>query len=137
MILIQIILSSLANDQTEINRIIAEASKGSKYYEVGLPSSVFCLRIYLSIFHAVLYSSWSLTYSGGWSWQNEKKKDKDLTERIARILKQRDDVVKGADIGTLTLVLVLVLPIYSCNATPAHVWWAVKVEAAVDRLVSP
>jgi DNA polymerase kappa len=27
--------SSLAKDQTEINRIIAEASKGSKFYEVN------------------------------------------------------------------------------------------------------
>jgi hypothetical protein len=34
------------------------------------------------------------------SCQNEKKKDKDLTERIARILKQRDDVVSGVDMST-------------------------------------
>ncbi|KAG6831837.1 hypothetical protein H0H87_003756 [Tephrocybe sp. NHM501043] len=43
--------AGLAKDQTEINHIIAEASKGSKFYE------------------------------------NEKKKDKDLTQRIEKILK--------------------------------------------------
>ncbi|KAA1471783.1 DNA/RNA polymerase [Dentipellis sp. KUC8613] len=54
--------AGLAKDQTEINRIIADASKGSQFYE------------------------------------NEKRKDKDLTERITRILKERDDAVKGVDI---------------------------------------
>ncbi|KAH8107995.1 IMS-domain-containing protein [Cristinia sonorae] len=53
--------AGLAKDQTEINRIIAEASKGSKFYE------------------------------------NEKKKDKDLTEKINRILRQRDEVIRGVD----------------------------------------
>ncbi|KAH9935682.1 uncharacterized protein B0H18DRAFT_976825 [Fomitopsis serialis] len=53
--------AGLAKDQSEINRIIAEASKGSKFYE------------------------------------NEKRKDKELTERIARILKHRDEVMKGVD----------------------------------------
>ncbi|THH28737.1 hypothetical protein EUX98_g5433 [Antrodiella citrinella] len=53
--------AGLAKDQTDINRVIAEASKGSKFYE------------------------------------NEKRKDKDLTEKIARILKQRDEVTKGVD----------------------------------------
>ena len=28
--------AGLAKDQTEINRVIAEASKGSRFYEVGL-----------------------------------------------------------------------------------------------------
>lgn len=28
--------AGLARDQTEINKIIAETSKGSKYYEVGI-----------------------------------------------------------------------------------------------------
>ncbi|KAI0075742.1 DNA/RNA polymerase [Panus rudis PR-1116 ss-1] len=55
--------AGLAKDQTEINRIIAEASKGSKYYE------------------------------------NEKRKDKELTEKITKILKLRDEVRKGADIA--------------------------------------
>ncbi|KAF9529242.1 DNA/RNA polymerase [Crepidotus variabilis] len=54
--------AGLAKDQTEINRIIVEASKGSKFYE------------------------------------NEKKKDKELTLRIDRILKLREDVVRGADL---------------------------------------
>ncbi|KAM5540203.1 hypothetical protein V8D89_006022 [Ganoderma adspersum] len=51
------------HDQTEINKIIAGASKGSKFYE------------------------------------NEKRKDKDLTERIDRIIKYRDEVTKGVDLG--------------------------------------
>ncbi|TDL25971.1 IMS-domain-containing protein [Rickenella mellea] len=54
--------AGLATDQTEINRIIAEASKGSKFYE------------------------------------NEKRKDKELTERISKILAIRDEAVKNADI---------------------------------------
>ncbi|KAI1795665.1 DNA/RNA polymerase [Ganoderma leucocontextum] len=54
--------AGLAKDQTEVNRIIAEASKGSKFYE------------------------------------NEKRKDKDLTERIERIIKYRDEVTKGVDL---------------------------------------
>ncbi|KAI0066045.1 IMS-domain-containing protein [Artomyces pyxidatus] len=66
--------AGLAKDQTEINRIIADASKGSKFYE------------------------------------NEKRKDKDLTERISRILRQRDDALKDVDI--------------------------VKVEYKVDRLLA-
>ncbi|KAG6920254.1 hypothetical protein DXG01_005023 [Tephrocybe rancida] len=55
--------AGLAKDQTEINRIIAEASKGSKFYD------------------------------------NEKKKDKDLTQHIAKILQSRDDLLTGVDIG--------------------------------------
>ena len=31
--------------------------------------------------------------------QNEKRKDKELTERIAKILKIRDEVLREADIG--------------------------------------
>lgn len=30
--------------------------------------------------------------------QNEKRKDKDLTEKIGRILKERDEVTRGVDI---------------------------------------
>ena len=30
--------------------------------------------------------------------QNEKRKDKDLTERIERIIKHRDEVTKGVDL---------------------------------------
>ncbi|KAI5890539.1 DNA/RNA polymerase [Schizophyllum commune H4-8] len=57
--------AGLAKDQTEINRIIAEASKGSKFYD------------------------------------NEKKKDKDLTQRIEKILAVRDEALRGADIGAI------------------------------------
>ncbi|KAG6866757.1 hypothetical protein C0991_011416 [Blastosporella zonata] len=57
--------AGLAKDQTEINRIIAEASKGSKFYE------------------------------------NEKKKDKDLTQRIEKILQMRDDLLTGVDIESV------------------------------------
>jgi hypothetical protein len=37
--------------------------------------------------------------------QNEKKKDKDLTERITNILKQRDACMKGVDISASYLPL--------------------------------
>ncbi|KAF8578024.1 IMS-domain-containing protein [Ramaria rubella] len=57
--------AGLAKDQTEINRIIAEASKGSKFYD------------------------------------NEKRKDEELTEKIKRLLKHRDEVSRGIDIGKL------------------------------------
>ncbi|KAL7281450.1 hypothetical protein ACG7TL_004764 [Trametes sanguinea] len=55
--------AGLAKDQTEINRIIAEVSKGSKFYE------------------------------------NEKRKDRELTLRIERILKLRDEAVQGVDLN--------------------------------------
>lgn len=35
--------------------------------------------------------------------QNEKRKDKDLTEKIARMLKHRDEVMKSADLRTSIL----------------------------------
>ncbi|VDC06396.1 unnamed protein product [Peniophora sp. CBMAI 1063] len=54
--------AGLAKDQSEINRIIAEASKGSPFYE------------------------------------NEKRKDKEVTERISKILQQRDEVLRTADL---------------------------------------
>lgn len=54
--------AGLAKDQSEINRIIAEVSKGSQFYE------------------------------------NEKKKDRELTARIEKILKERDAVIQGADL---------------------------------------
>ncbi|OSD07100.1 DNA/RNA polymerase [Trametes coccinea BRFM310] len=55
--------AGLAKDQTEINRIIAEVSKGSKFYE------------------------------------NEKRKDRELTLRIERILRLRDEAVQGVDLN--------------------------------------
>ncbi|KAF8495871.1 IMS-domain-containing protein [Gautieria morchelliformis] len=57
--------AGLANDQTEINRIIAEASKGSPFFD------------------------------------NEKRKDKELTEKIGRLLKHRDEMLRGIDVGKL------------------------------------
>ncbi|EJU04281.1 DNA/RNA polymerase [Dacryopinax primogenitus] len=57
--------AGLAQDQSEINRIIAEASKGSKFYE------------------------------------NEKRKDEELTARINRLLEKRDSVIKGVDLARL------------------------------------
>ncbi|KAN0135378.1 hypothetical protein V8E53_006657 [Lactarius tabidus] len=55
--------AGLSTEQTEINRIIAEASKGSKFYE------------------------------------NEKRKDEEVTARIQHILKLRNEAVKGVDMG--------------------------------------
>ncbi|KAF8554205.1 DNA/RNA polymerase [Imleria badia] len=57
--------AGLVQDQNEINRIIAEVSKGSKFYE------------------------------------NEKRKDKELSEKITKILKQRDEALKGVDIRAI------------------------------------
>ncbi|KAG8898683.1 hypothetical protein FRB99_007231 [Tulasnella sp. 403] len=57
--------AGLALDQSEINRVIAEASKGSKFYE------------------------------------NERKKDEELTEKIAKLLKTKDEMLKGANISVV------------------------------------
>ncbi|KIK67147.1 hypothetical protein GYMLUDRAFT_37190 [Collybiopsis luxurians FD-317 M1] len=54
--------AGLTTDQSEINRIIAEASKGSKFYE------------------------------------NEKKKDKELTQRIEKLMQIRERALKEADL---------------------------------------
>ncbi|KAF8210189.1 hypothetical protein K438DRAFT_1959463 [Mycena galopus ATCC 62051] len=54
--------AGLAKDQEDINRIIADVSKGSKFYE------------------------------------NEKKKDKELTKKIEHILHLRDEKVQGVDL---------------------------------------
>ncbi|KAH8977778.1 hypothetical protein EDB86DRAFT_3054602 [Lactarius hatsudake] len=55
--------AGLSTEQTEINRVIADASKGSKFYE------------------------------------NEKRKDEEVTARIQRILELRDQAMKGVDMG--------------------------------------
>ncbi|KAG9104085.1 hypothetical protein FRC06_005568 [Ceratobasidium sp. 370] len=57
--------AGLAKDQAEINRIIAEVSKGSKFYE------------------------------------NEKRKDAELTVRISKLLALRDELMKSARIGEI------------------------------------
>ncbi|KDN38737.1 hypothetical protein RSAG8_09287, partial [Rhizoctonia solani AG-8 WAC10335] len=61
--------AGLAKDQTEINKIIAEVSKGSKFYE------------------------------------NEKRKDAELTVRIKRLLLLRDTLMKNARIGEIEAVV--------------------------------
>ncbi|KAF8513145.1 IMS-domain-containing protein [Hysterangium stoloniferum] len=57
--------AGLAKDQTDINRIIAKASKGSKFYE------------------------------------NEKRKDQELTAKIENLLKRKDEMMRDVDIGRL------------------------------------
>ncbi|KAH7339479.1 hypothetical protein B0J17DRAFT_655321 [Rhizoctonia solani] len=61
--------AGLAKDQTEINKIIAEVSKGSKFYE------------------------------------NEKRKDAELTIRIKKLLALRDDLMKNARIAEIEVVV--------------------------------
>ncbi|CAE6434629.1 unnamed protein product [Rhizoctonia solani] len=61
--------AGLAKDQTEINKIIAEVSKGSKFYE------------------------------------NEKRKDAELSVRIGKLLLLRDDLMKGARIVEIEAVV--------------------------------
>ncbi|RXW21284.1 hypothetical protein EST38_g4573 [Candolleomyces aberdarensis] len=82
--------AGLALDQSEINRIIAEVSKGSKFYE------------------------------------NEKRKDKDLTERIERLLKQRDEALKGVDIRE---------SLSEVNEAAVSTQPTERVEAAVDQMI--
>lgn len=41
--------------------------------------------------------------------KNEKKKDKDVTERITRILKQRDEALKGADVRESSVFIYILL----------------------------
>ena len=41
--------------------------------------------------------------------QNEKRKDKDVTERIEKLLQRRDEVMKGIDLGTRRDVMSRVL----------------------------
>ncbi|CAE6431558.1 unnamed protein product [Rhizoctonia solani] len=61
--------AGLAKDQTEINKIIAEVSKGSKFYE------------------------------------NEKRKDADLTVRIEKLLVLRDGLMKNARISEIETIV--------------------------------
>lgn len=50
--------------------------------------------------HSPTTSSVSTTQESHFNLQNEKRKDKEVTARIERILKLRDQSVKGVDIGT-------------------------------------
>lgn len=59
--------------------------------------------------------------------QNEKKKDKDLTERIARILKLRDEAIEGVDLSKPPLPRKCHIELTLGQA---------KIEHHVDKLVS-
>lgn len=59
--------------------------------------------------------------------QNEKKKDKDLTERIARILKLRDEAIEGVDLSK---------PLLPCKCHIELTSGPAKIEHHVDKLVS-
>lgn len=61
--------AGLAKDQAEINKIIAEVSKGSKFYE------------------------------------NEKRKDAELTVRIEKLLSLRDDLMKNVQVAEIEAVV--------------------------------
>jgi S-adenosylmethionine synthetase len=41
--------------------------------------------------------------------QNEKRKDKEVTARIERILKLRDQAIKGVDMGARTMFILCAL----------------------------
>ncbi len=58
--------------------------------------------------------------------QNEKKKDKELTARIKKILKQRDEAIRGVDLRKSFVILRDVSFILSTD----------KVELAADQLVN-
>ena len=88
-----------------------EASKGSKFYEVPLEAIERVHEILMHTPHA----------------QNEKKKDRELTIRIEKILKQRDEAVKGADLRESPAYLLLSLFLKSFSQG--------KIEVAVDQLV--
>ncbi|KAH0827869.1 IMS-domain-containing protein [Lanmaoa asiatica] len=66
--------AGLVQDQNEINRIIAEVSKGSKFYE----ASIFKL-----------------------ARLRKHEKDKELSEKITKILKQREEALDGVDISVI------------------------------------
>ena len=59
--------------------------------------------------------------------QNEKKKDMELTARIDKILKQRDESIRGVDLRKCSVVFPIVF---------FHPVSAGKVELAADQLVN-
>lgn len=61
--------------------------------------------------------------------QNEKRRDKEWTERINKILERRDELIRTADIreSAIHLILGRVLSIYP----------SARVEAKVDKIVWP
>ncbi|KAF8739788.1 impB/mucB/samB family, partial [Rhizoctonia solani] len=74
--------AGLAKDQTEINKIIAEVSKGSKFYEV----------------RDIYDRNETDTHA---TFQNEKRKDAQLTVRIEKLLALRDSLMKNARIAEI------------------------------------
>jgi DNA polymerase kappa len=86
--------AGLQHDQTEINRIIMEASKGSKFYE------------------------------------NERKKDEELTEKINKLTAKKEDMMDGVDVGKVVSVeLVGKAEVYRGVSSAA------RIEAGVDHTV--
>ena len=64
--------------------------------------------------------------------QNEKRKDKDLTERIDRIIKYRDEVTKGVDLSMFHSRFLSPAPKLVMSDHSSE-----KVKQSVDKLVSP
>lgn len=87
--------AGLALDQSEINRVIAEASKGSKFYE------------------------------------NERKKDEELTEKIESLIKKKEALMKGVGLGELSHRFWS-----SERLTMAYGNGSANVEAGADKIVS-
>ena len=66
----------------------------------------------------------------GLSRQEATRKDAMLTERIGRLLKERDEIMKAVDVGTYAL--------YACAFTRyAQVCSSAQAEAKVDHMVGP
>jgi len=59
--------------------------------------------------------------------QNEKRKDKDLTERIEKLLKRREEVTKGVDLGTRQ----------GTSRLPDADVYVANVERAAEKIVRP
>ena len=60
--------------------------------------------------------------------QNEKRKDKDLTQRIERILQQRDEALKGVDLSPCFIFHSYLIALNLCAT-------AGSIERKVDHLV--
>jgi hypothetical protein len=72
-------------------------------------------------------SSNVLSISIGRTLQNEKKKDMELTVRIDKILKQRDEAIFGVDLRKCSVIF---------SITFFHLVSAGKVELVADQLVN-
>lgn len=83
--------AGLARDQTDITRVIARASEGSKYYEVSK-------RVYMQ---SVPKVAQDLTITK----QNERRKNEEVEKKIEGLLKLRDSLRAMADIRASLLFL--------------------------------